>query len=165
MHCACFDRILLDARIPAYMDGARAMGFFSQNRSRFPVHKNHLGKIATDYENWVRERLVLFSPPRNATFCAANIASTSTSSNWNSATTRSFASAVYQLAGQGYRLSIVYWKLSEKPYAPLTAGAIHDCPNDSFLPLHRTTAVDRLYLAVKQALDNLVHEIGLEVAA
>jgi hypothetical protein len=71
----------------------------------------------------------------------------------------------YQFTGQGYRLSIVYLKLFEKLYAPLTAGIIHPCPNDNLLPLHRTTALDQLYLAVKQALDNLVHEIGLEVAA
>jgi hypothetical protein len=71
----------------------------------------------------------------------------------------------YQFTGQGYRLSIVYLKLFEKLYAPLTAGMIHPCPNDNLLPLHRTTALDQRYLAVKQALDNLVHEIGLEVAA
>ena len=71
----------------------------------------------------------------------------------------------YQFTGQGYRLSIVYLKLFEKLYAPLTAGIIHPCPNDNLLPLHRTTALDQLYLAVKQALDNLVHDIGLEVAA
>jgi hypothetical protein len=57
----------------------------------------------------------------------------------------------YQFTGQGYRLSIVYLKLFEKLYAPLTAGMIHPCPNDNLLPLHRTTALDQLYLAVKQA--------------
>jgi hypothetical protein len=56
-------------------------------------------------------------------------------------------------------------KLFERLYAPLTAGMIHPCPNDHLLPLHRTTTLDQLYLAVKQAVDNLVHEIGLEVAA
>lgn len=71
----------------------------------------------------------------------------------------------YQFTGPGYRLSLVYLKLFEKLYAPLTAGLIHPCSNDQLLPLQRTTALDQLYLAVKQALDNLVHEIGLEVAA
>ncbi|MGA3237695.1 MAG: hypothetical protein ABSG03_15480 [Bryobacteraceae bacterium] len=46
MHYACFDRIVLDARIPAFLDGARAMGFFSQCRGLFPVYKNHLVKIS-----------------------------------------------------------------------------------------------------------------------
>lgn len=71
----------------------------------------------------------------------------------------------YQLTGQGYRLCIIYLKLFERLYAPLTAGVIHPCPNDHMLPTQRTTALDQLYLAVKHALDNLVHEIGLEVAA
>jgi len=57
MHYACFDRILLDARIPAFLDGARAMGFFSHDRGLFPVHKNVLVKISTDYEKWVREQV------------------------------------------------------------------------------------------------------------
>ena len=57
MHYACFDRILLDARIPAFLDGARAMGFFSHARGLFPVHKNDLVKISTDYERWVREQV------------------------------------------------------------------------------------------------------------
>jgi len=56
-------------------------------------------------------------------------------------------------------------KLFEKLYTPLTAGLIHTCPIDQIFPMQRTTALDLLYLAVKQALDNLVHEIGLEVAA
>ena len=71
----------------------------------------------------------------------------------------------YQLTAPGYRLCVVYLKLFEKLYAPLAAGVIHPCSHDGLLPLHRTTALDQLYLAVKQALDNLVHEIGLEAAA
>ena len=39
MHYACFDRILLDARIPAFLDGARAMGFFRHDRGLFLVPK------------------------------------------------------------------------------------------------------------------------------
>ncbi|MGO9257721.1 MAG: hypothetical protein ACLQU1_15620 [Bryobacteraceae bacterium] len=70
-----------------------------------------------------------------------------------------------QFAGQGYRLSVVYLKLFENLYAPLTAGVMRPCSKDRLLPLHRTAALDQLYLAVKQALDNLIQEIGLEVAA
>src|SRR5580700_11031974 len=58
MHYACFDRIVLDARIQAFMDGARAMGFFSQHRGLFPVSKNHLVKISNDYEKWMKEEMV-----------------------------------------------------------------------------------------------------------
>ena len=71
----------------------------------------------------------------------------------------------YQLTASGYRLCLVYLKLFEKLYAPLTAAVIHPCPDDQKLPLQRTSALDQLYLAVKQALDELVHEIGLEMQA
>lgn len=71
----------------------------------------------------------------------------------------------YHLTGAGYRLCILYLKLFEKLYAPLTAGLILPCSTDQVFPVQRTTALDLLYLAVKQALDNLVHEIGLEMAA
>jgi hypothetical protein len=57
MHYACFDRILWDARFPAFPDGARAMGFFSQRRGLFPVQKNHLVKISADYEKCLREQV------------------------------------------------------------------------------------------------------------
>jgi len=57
MHYACFDRILLDARIPGFLDGARVMGFFSQHRGLFPVHKKDLVKISTDYEKWLQEQI------------------------------------------------------------------------------------------------------------
>ena len=71
----------------------------------------------------------------------------------------------YRLTAEGYRISLIYLKLFHKLYAPLTAGMIHPYPADRLLPLPRTSTLDQLYLAVGQALDNLVREIGLEVAA
>ena len=57
MHYACFDRMVLDARIFGFMQPERALGFFSQNRGLFPVHKHDLVKISNDYERWVREEI------------------------------------------------------------------------------------------------------------
>lgn len=71
----------------------------------------------------------------------------------------------YRLTAEGYRISLIYLKLFHKLYAPLTAGMIHPYPDDRLLPVSRTSNLDQLYLAVGQALDNLVREIGLEVAA
>lgn len=65
----------------------------------------------------------------------------------------------------GYRLSVVYLKLFEKIYAPLTAGLFHPLTADKKLPHHRRTRLDRLYTAVVQALDNLVNAVGLTLAA
>ena len=62
-------------------------------------------------------------------------------------------------------MSLIYLKLFHKLYAPLTAGIIHPYPDDGLLPVSRTSNLDQLYLAVGQALDNMVREIGLEVAA
>jgi len=71
----------------------------------------------------------------------------------------------YRLTAEGYRISLIYLKLFHKLYAPLTAGVLHPYPGDQLLPLSRTTTLDQLYLAVGKALDNLIREIGLEVAA
>jgi hypothetical protein len=42
---------------------------------------------------------------------------------------------------------------------------IHPFAGDRLLPATRTNTLDQLYLAVGQALENLIREIGLEVAA
>jgi hypothetical protein len=51
---SCFDRMVLDARIPAFLDGARTMGFFSQHRNLFPVFKKDLVRISEQYEQWMK---------------------------------------------------------------------------------------------------------------
>jgi hypothetical protein len=71
----------------------------------------------------------------------------------------------YRLTAEGYRISLIYLKLFHKLYAPLTAGMIHPFAGDRLCPVTRTSTLDQLYLAVGQALDNLIREIGLEVAA
>jgi hypothetical protein len=71
----------------------------------------------------------------------------------------------YRLTAEGYRISLIYLKLFHKLYAPLTAGMIHPYLADRLLPVSRTSTLDQLYFAVGQALDNLIREIGLEVAA
>ncbi len=71
----------------------------------------------------------------------------------------------YRLTAEGYRISLIYLKLFHKLYAPLTAGMIHPFAGDRRLPVTRTSTLDQLYLAVGQALDNLIREIGIEEAA
>ncbi len=70
----------------------------------------------------------------------------------------------YRLRPEGYRLCVVYLKLFEKLYAPLTAGLLAPFPGDTQLPPEKTTQLDRLYRAVAQALDNLVEGVGLKAA-
>jgi hypothetical protein len=70
----------------------------------------------------------------------------------------------YRLLPQGYKICVVYLKLFEKVYAPLTAGILEPCHGDDRLTAERTTRLDRLYRAVVTALDHLVDAVGLKAA-
>ena len=70
----------------------------------------------------------------------------------------------YRLLPQGYQLCLVYLKLFEKIYAPLTAGIWQPFLGDSQLPEERSSQLDRLYRAVVTALDNLLEAVGLKAA-
>jgi hypothetical protein len=54
----------------------------------------------------------------------------------------------YRLLPEGYRLCVVYLKLFEKIYAPLTTGLLKPFPADARLPRDKITQLDGLYLAV-----------------
>ena len=70
----------------------------------------------------------------------------------------------YRVLSDGYRISVVYLKLFKKIYAPLTAGILEPFVGDSTLPVDQVTRLDKLYLAVTTALDNLVDGVGLKAA-
>jgi hypothetical protein len=70
----------------------------------------------------------------------------------------------YTLTSQGYQICLIYLKLFEKIYAPLTQSILQPFPQDQRLPQTRATALDRLYRAVLQALDQLVSAVGLKAA-
>jgi len=70
----------------------------------------------------------------------------------------------YRLLPEGYRLCVVYLKLFEKIYAPLAAGLLDPVASDAVVPRERTSRLDKLYLAVTEALDKLVEGVGLKVA-
>ncbi|MGH9783436.1 MAG: hypothetical protein ACRD88_04555 [Terriglobia bacterium] len=70
----------------------------------------------------------------------------------------------YRLLPQGYQICLVYLKLSEKVYAPLTAGIIEPFAADDRLAAEKVTELDRRYQAVAAALDNLVEAVGLKAA-
>jgi hypothetical protein len=70
----------------------------------------------------------------------------------------------YRLLQDGYRLCVVFLKLFEKIYAPLTAGLRDPFSGDGILPDNRISNLDKLYLGVSRALDNLLEAVGLEAA-
>lgn len=70
----------------------------------------------------------------------------------------------YRVLSAGYRLSVVYLKLFRKIYAPMTAAILQPFAGDKTFPIDRTSRLDKLYLAVTTALDNLVRGVGLKAA-
>ena len=70
----------------------------------------------------------------------------------------------YRLLPHGYQICLVFLKLYEKIYAPLTAGILRPFAADHDIPKERITTIDRHYSAVIQALDDLVDAVGLKAA-
>ncbi len=70
----------------------------------------------------------------------------------------------YRLLSDGYRLCLVFLKLFERIYAPLTAGLLRPFLADAQLPHQTLSQLDRLYQRVAEALDHLVRAVGLKAA-
>jgi len=68
------------------------------------------------------------------------------------------------LLPEGYRTCLVFLKLFERIYAPLTAGLLQPFPPDNKLQQQRLSQLDRLYRRVVNALDDLVQAVGLKAA-
>ena len=60
---------------------------------------------------------------------------------------------------------MVFLKLFEKIYAPLTAGLLMPFPGDRKLSDQKRTQLDRLYQNVTSDLDELLKAVGLKIAA
>ena len=71
----------------------------------------------------------------------------------------------YQLLPQGYSVCLVFLKLFERVYAPLTAGLLSPVGTDARIPDQKRSQLDRLYHRVIDYLDALVQAVGLEAAA
>ncbi len=71
----------------------------------------------------------------------------------------------YQLTRQGYSICVVFLKLFERIYAPLTTGLLQSVAGDSKLQRQRRTQLDSLYQRVADDLDKLLSFVGLKVAA
>lgn len=71
----------------------------------------------------------------------------------------------YRLTPQGYSLCLVFLKLFERIYAPLTAGLLQPAQGDSKLRVQERSQLDRLYQCVTDDLNQLLEAVGLRVAA
>jgi hypothetical protein len=71
----------------------------------------------------------------------------------------------YRLVGKGYSICVIFLKLFEKIYAPLTAGLLTPFRGDRLLADEKRCQLDRLYQRISDDLDTLMQAIGLKVAA
>jgi hypothetical protein len=70
----------------------------------------------------------------------------------------------YRLLPQGYSICLVFLKLFERIYAPLTAGLLSPFNADTKLHDLRRCQLDRLYARVLSSLDQLLLAVGLKAA-
>ena len=70
----------------------------------------------------------------------------------------------YRLLPHGYSLCLVFLKLFERIYAPLTAGLLQPLAGDSKLQQEKRTQLDRLYQKLVDDLDQLLRALGLKAA-
>ncbi|MEI9975676.1 MAG: hypothetical protein WDO73_28605 [Ignavibacteriota bacterium] len=71
----------------------------------------------------------------------------------------------YRLVGKGYSICLVFLKLFEKIYAPLTAGLLAPFRGDRILAEEKRCQLDRLYQRICDNLDAILREVGLKIAA
>ncbi len=70
----------------------------------------------------------------------------------------------YRLLPNGYSICLVFLKLFERVYAPLTAGLLSPVRADANLRSQNRSPLDRLYQRVVDDLDALIQAIGLKAA-
>jgi hypothetical protein len=71
----------------------------------------------------------------------------------------------HRLTTEGYSVCLVFLKLFERIYAPLTAGLLQPVKGDSKLQQQKRSQLDRLYQRVVDDLDQLLKTVGLKIAA
>jgi hypothetical protein len=71
----------------------------------------------------------------------------------------------YRLVGKGYSICVLFLKLFEKIYAPLTAGLLAPWRADRLLVEEKRCLLDRLYQHVCDDLAALFQAVGLKIAA
>ena len=70
----------------------------------------------------------------------------------------------YRLLPNGYSICLIFLKLFDRVYAPLTAGLLSPVRADAKLQSQRRSQLDRLYQRVFDDLDNLIEAVGLKAA-
>lgn len=71
----------------------------------------------------------------------------------------------YRLIGKGYSVCLIFLKLFERIYAPLTAGLLKPFAGDHKLARDKRSELDRLYQCIADDLTALLLAVGLKTAA
>jgi hypothetical protein len=71
----------------------------------------------------------------------------------------------YRLTPPGLRICVLFLKLFQRVYAPLSAAVLQPLTHDAALPEDRRCELDLLYTAVDHALDHLLEHLGFSRAA
>ena len=67
----------------------------------------------------------------------------------------------YRLPAQGYSVCLIFLKLFDRVYAPLTAGLLAPVPGDIGLPKPKRSRLDQLYQPITDSLDRLLSALGI----
>ena len=67
----------------------------------------------------------------------------------------------YRLPAQGYSVCLIFLKLFDRVYAPLTAGLLAPVPGDIGLPKPKRSRLDQLYQWITDSLDRLLSALGI----
>jgi hypothetical protein len=70
----------------------------------------------------------------------------------------------YRLLPEGYSISLLFLKLFERIYAPLTSGLLAPFAGDAKLQQQKRSQLDKLYQRVVDDLDKLMQAVGLKAA-
>jgi hypothetical protein len=70
----------------------------------------------------------------------------------------------YRLLREGYSVCLIFLKLLERIYAPLTAGLLSPVSGDTRLQQEKRSQLDRLYQRLIDDLDKLMDAVGLKAA-
>ena len=70
----------------------------------------------------------------------------------------------YRIPREGYSICLVFLKLFERIYAPLTAGLLQPFSGDEKLPLKKRTQLAKLYQRLAGDLSKLMNAVGLKAA-
>jgi hypothetical protein len=71
----------------------------------------------------------------------------------------------YRIPREGYSICLIFLKLFEQVYAPLTAGLLQPFSGDRKLEPQKRTQLDKLYQRVADDLTRLLDAVGLKTAA